>query len=59
MHVPILKAILASWGIALIEYCLMLPANRIGYQAGVPAFQLKMAQEIITWWYFQFLQLYI
>ncbi len=48
MNVPIWKAVLASWGIALIEYCLMVPANRIGYQNGVNAFQLKMAQEIIT-----------
>jgi uncharacterized protein (DUF486 family) len=43
-----LEAVLVSWGIALIEYCLMVPANRIGYQNGVNAFQLKMAQEIIT-----------
>ena len=48
MNVPIWKAVLVSWGIALIEYCLMVPANRIGYQNGVNAFQLKMAQEIIT-----------
>ncbi|HTH32191.1 MAG TPA: DMT family protein [Lacibacter sp.] len=48
MNVPIWKAVLVSWGIALIEYCLMVPANRIGYQNGVNAFQLKIAQEIIT-----------
>lgn len=48
MNVPVWKAVLVSWGIALIEYCLMVPANRIGYQNGVNAFQLKMAQEIIT-----------
>lgn len=48
MNVPIWKAVLVSWGIALIEYCLMVPANRIGYQSGVNAFQLKMTQEIIT-----------
>jgi uncharacterized protein len=48
MHIPLWKAILASWGIALIEYCLMVPANRIGYQGGITAFQLKMAQEMIT-----------
>lgn len=40
-------AILVSWGIALIEYCLAVPANRIGY--GVySAAQLKTFQEIIT-----------
>jgi uncharacterized protein (DUF486 family) len=48
MNVPIWKAVLVSWLIALVEYCLMVPANRIGYQNGVNAFQLKMAQEIIT-----------
>lgn len=48
MNVPVWKAVLVSWGIALIEYSLMVPANRIGYQNGVNAFQLKMAQEIIT-----------
>lgn len=40
-------AILISWGIALIEYCLAVPANRIGY--GVySAAQLKTIQEVIT-----------
>jgi uncharacterized protein len=48
MNVPIWKAVVVSWLIALFEYCLMVPANRIGYQSGVTAFQLKMAQEIIT-----------
>ena len=48
MNVPIWKAVLVSWLIAVVEYCLMVPANRIGYQNGVNAFQLKMAQEIIT-----------
>jgi uncharacterized protein len=45
---PLWKAILMSWGIALFEYCLMVPANRTGYLAGFSAFQLKMIQEIIT-----------
>jgi uncharacterized protein len=45
---PLWKAILMSWGIALFEYCLMVPANRTGYLAGFTAFQLKMIQEIIT-----------
>ncbi|HAK12397.1 MAG TPA: hypothetical protein DCO78_10875 [Chitinophagaceae bacterium] len=45
---PYWKAILISWGIAFFEYCVMVPANRIGYQGGWGAFQLKMAQEVIT-----------
>lgn len=47
-HVPLWKAIVVSWVIALVEYCFMVPANRIGYQSGVSAFQLKMIQEVIT-----------
>jgi uncharacterized protein (DUF486 family) len=43
------KAILISWGIAFFEYCLMVPANRIGYLTGnFNAFQLKIVQEAIT-----------
>jgi uncharacterized protein (DUF486 family) len=45
---PLWKAILLSWGIAFFEYCLMVPANRYGYQGGFSAFQLKMMQEVIT-----------
>jgi uncharacterized protein (DUF486 family) len=40
-------AILASWSIALFEYCLAVPANRIG-SAVYSAAQLKTIQEIIT-----------
>ncbi|MFN8265855.1 MAG: DMT family protein [Chitinophagaceae bacterium] len=47
-NVPLWKAILVSWLIAFVEYCLMVPANRIGYQNGINAFQLKMVQEVIT-----------
>lgn len=40
-------AAIASWGIALFEYLLQVPANRIGYtQLSLP--QLKIAQEVIT-----------
>jgi len=40
-------AALASWGIALFEYLLQVPANRIGYtQMSLP--QLKILQEVIT-----------
>jgi hypothetical protein len=44
---PLIVAILASWGIALFEYCLQVPANRIGYK-GLSAYQLKIMQEAIT-----------
>ncbi|MBL8631050.1 MAG: DMT family protein [Rhodospirillaceae bacterium] len=44
---PLFIAILVSWGIAFIEYCFAVPANRIGH--GVySAAQLKTMQEIIT-----------
>jgi uncharacterized protein len=42
-------AALVSWGIALAEYLLQVPANRIGYQqAGFSVAQLKIVQEVIT-----------
>lgn len=44
---PLIIAILASWGIALLEYCFQVPANRIGYGA-LTLTQLKILQEIIT-----------
>lgn len=47
-HVPLWKAILVSWGIALAEYCLMIPANRLGYTNGISGFELKIVQEVIT-----------
>lgn len=46
-HKPLVVAILSSWGIALFEYMLQVPANRIGFgQMTLP--QLKMLQEVIT-----------
>jgi uncharacterized protein (DUF486 family) len=39
--------ILVSWGIAFFEYCLQVPANRIGYDVFTAA-QLKIIQEVIT-----------
>lgn len=39
--------ILASWGIAFFEYCLMVPANRLG-SATMSGYQLKILQEAIT-----------
>ena len=44
---PLLLAILASWGIAFFEYCVQVPANRIGYKQ-CSAYQLKIIQECIT-----------
>ena len=44
---PLWKAILVSWGIALLEYCLAVPANRLGFQH-FDGFQLKILQEVIT-----------
>ena len=46
--IPLWKAVLISWGIAFFEYCLMVPANRIGYADGLSGFQLKIIQEVIT-----------
>lgn len=40
--------VLISWGIAFLEYCLMVPANRIGYAQGMSGYQLKIMQEVIT-----------
>jgi uncharacterized protein (DUF486 family) len=44
---PLWKAILVSWAIALLEYCLAVPANRLGY-THYSGFQLKILQEVIT-----------
>jgi len=44
---PLHWVILASWGIALIEYCLAVPANRIGHEV-YSAAELKTMQEVIT-----------
>ena len=56
MHVihgntPLYVVILISWGLALMEYCFMVPANRLGFPGnGGPysLFQLKIIQEVIT-----------
>jgi len=44
---PIATVILISWGIALVEYTLAVPANRMGYSV-YSAAQLKTIQEVIT-----------
>jgi uncharacterized protein len=46
---PWYTAAVVSWGIALAEYLLQVPANRIGFQqAGLTVGQLKIMQEVIT-----------
>jgi len=44
---PLWAVVLISWGIAFFEYCLMVPANRLGYVT-FTGFQLKIIQEVIT-----------
>ena len=44
---PIWITILISWGIAFFEYCLMVPANRLGY-GRFTGYELKIIQEVIT-----------
>lgn len=44
---PLVVAILASWGIAFFEYCLAVPANRLG-SAVYSTAELKTMQEVIT-----------
>ena len=48
---PLILVILFSWGIAFVEYCLMVPANRIGSNINGGPFsliQLKVIQEVIS-----------
>jgi len=45
---PWVIAALASWGIALFEYLLQVPGNRIGYAGGMTLAQLKITQEVVT-----------
>ena len=50
-HWPLAVVILFSWGIALMEYCFMVPANRIGFSENGGPFtlmQLKIIQEVVT-----------
>ena len=44
---PLWLAVVVSWGIAFFEYCLAVPANRIGYGT-FSGQQLKVMQEVIT-----------
>lgn len=48
---PLIGVILLSWGIALLEYCFQVPANRIGFRENGGPFslmQLKVIQEVVT-----------
>ena len=45
---PVWKAVLVSWGIAFVEYCFAVPANRLGFGDGFSGFQLKIVQEVVT-----------
>ena len=48
---PLILIILFSWGIAFFEYCLTVPANRIGFNANGGPFnlmQLKVIQEVLS-----------
>lgn len=56
-HAPLMVAILASWGIALVEYCFAVPANRIGYGT-YSAAELKTMQEVITLVVFAFFSIF-
>lgn len=44
---PLWLVVMVSWGIAFFEYCLAVPANRIGHQVWTAA-ELKTMQEVIT-----------
>ena len=48
MAKPLLLVIAISWGIALVEYCFAVPANRIGFSHGWSPAQLKITQEVIA-----------
>ena len=45
---PLWAVVILSWGIAFLEYCFQVPANRIGHNQGLTGSQLKIMQEAIT-----------
>ena len=47
-HWPILAIIIVSWLIALVEYMIAVPANRLGAASGLNVAQLKIIQEVVT-----------
>ncbi len=59
---PLFCVILLSWGIALLEYSIMVPANRMGYvENGGPfsMMQLKVIQEAVTLTVFTILSVFV
>ena len=59
---PLLGVILFSWGIAFFEYCLTVPANRIGFVSNGGPFnlmQLKVIQEVISLTVFSVIVLFV
>ena len=46
-EVPLISVIFISWGLAFVEYCMAVPANRLGSTIFSPA-QLKTIQEVVT-----------
>ena len=56
---PLWKAIGISWMIALIEYCLAVPANRYGHSSQFSLFQLKIIQEVMTLLVFAFFAVFV
>lgn len=59
---PLYVVILISWGMALLEYCFMVPANKIGFhENGGPfsLFQLKVIQEVISLTIFTVIAMFI
>ncbi len=58
---PLIGVIAFSWAIALFEYCLQVPANRIGFKGNGGPFdlmQLKVIQEVITLTVFTFFSMW-
>lgn len=55
---PLWLVVLVSWGIAFIEYCLAVPANRIGHTV-YSAAELKTMQEVITLVVFAVFSVYV
>ena len=47
-HWPVVAIVLISWLIALVEYSIAVPANRLGAASGLTVAQLKIIQEVIT-----------
>ncbi len=54
---PLIATIFVSWGIAFFEYCLQVPANRLGH-AHFSAAELKTIQEVITFFVFILFSVY-